>query len=190
MTEAWIAHSPFLVNGMGSHLLATEALQRVDREMSNVGLASLAAHRKMVAAGLPARSTVANIATGLPAQSTIARDVPMAASPHYPAELDLGDDPPIAPRPRPFFHPAPSHRSSPQMSPSPLNLPGLPPSQSPASNASMLFTQSPNYSPKSLAADTSPATEVSQGLRRSARAATIAASSMVCRVLMLSPVQS
>ena len=99
MMEAWIAHSPFLVNGMGSHLLVTEALQRVDREMSNVGLASLATHRKIVAAKLPARSTVANIATGLPAQSTIAHDVPMVASPHYPAELDLDDDPPIAPRP-------------------------------------------------------------------------------------------
>lgn len=177
ITEAWIAHSPFLVQGMESHLLATPALQKIDCEMSNLGLASLTAHKR-------------NIATGIPARSTTAPDVQTAAPPHYPAEIDLGHDLPIAPKARPLIQPARSHRVSPQTSTSPITIPSLPPSQSPALSTSMLFSQSPHYSPKSPAADTSPAVEVSQGLRRSTRAATVAASTanVVRRVVILSPV--
>ena len=153
---------------MESHRLSTHALQNVDREMSNLGLTSLATHKK-------------NIATMLPARSTIAPDISTTTPPDLPAEIDLGDDPPIAPKARSLIQSARSHRSSPQMSPSPITIPGLPPTQSPALSASMLFSQSPNYSPKSPATDTSPAAEVSQGIRRSTRAATVAASANVVR---------
>ena len=156
---------------MESHRLSTHALQNVDREMSNLGLTSLATHKKNIA----------------PARSTIAPDISTTTPPDLPAEIDLGDDPPIAPKARSLIQSARSHRSSPQMSPSPITIPGLPPTQSSALSASMLFSQSPNYSPKSPATDASPAAEVSQGIRRSTRAATVAASAnVVRRALILS----